>query len=64
MIRLFKNLQIIRIFSKKNYFLQKIWGGLVIKWLRHWSHQEYITTKQMLPKLAATFVGSREMKWH
>ena len=27
MIRLFKNLQIIRIFSKKNYFLQKIWGA-------------------------------------
>ena len=40
MIRLFKNLQIIRMFSKKKkfIFLQKIWGAqapLVIKWLRH-----------------------------
>ena len=26
MIRLFKNLQIIRMFSKKKLFLQKIWG--------------------------------------
>ena len=27
MVRLFKNLQIIRMFSKKKNFLQKIWGA-------------------------------------
>ena len=51
MIKLFKNLQIIRMFSKnKNiYFLQKIWGGPGPPWSSSDSASEEGESAQNLP---------------